>query len=281
MSCLIITTILWSLSFSLIGVYLVGHVDTYVSVWIRMALATLVFLPFLRPRAVCKTDVLKLMGIGGVQLGLMCIFYYRSFLLLSVPEVLLATVFTPIYVTLIYDALKRRFNPLYLLSAFIAVLGAAVIRYDNLTGDYLLGFLVVQASNLCFAFGQVGYKFFKESRPALAQRDLFGWFYIGALLVVSPAWAVWGRAEFPTDPIRLGVLLWLGVGASGLGYFLWNRGASRVDTGYLGIMNNALVPAGLIVNITLWNRDEDLVRLAIGGAIILLALLLHTKIRQR
>ena len=281
MGYLILTTILWSLSFSLIGVYLAGQVDAYVSVWIRVALAALVFLPFLRLKAISKTDALKLMGIGGVQLGLMYIFYYQSFLLLTVPEVLVFTVFTPIYVTLIYDALKRRFNPWYLVSTFVAVLGALVIRYDNLTDDYLLGFFVVQGSNLCFAFGQVAYKFFKESRVPVAQRDIFGWFYLGALVVVSIAWALWGKAELPSDPVQIGVLLWLGIGASGLGYFLWNRGASRVDAGYLGIMNNALVPAGLLVNVTIWNRDADLVRLAAGGAIILLALLLHTKIKQR
>lgn len=54
--------------------------------------------------------IAKLMAIGGVQLGLMYCFYYQSFLLLSVPEVLLFTVFTPIYVTLIYDFLKGRFS---------------------------------------------------------------------------------------------------------------------------------------------------------------------------
>ncbi|QHI70884.1 EamA family transporter [Tichowtungia aerotolerans] len=272
---------LWSLSFSLIGVYLAGQVDAYASAWIRVALATLVFLPFLRPRAIPKTDALKLMGIGGVQLGLMYIFYYQSFLLLTVPEVLIFTVFTPIYVTLIYDALKRKFNPLYLVSTFVAVLGALVIRYDNLTENFLLGFFVVQGSNLCFAFGQVAYKFFKESREPVAQRDIFGWFYIGALIVISIAWIIWGKAGIPTDSVQIGILIWLGIGASGLGYFLWNRGASRVDAGYLGIMNNALVPAGLLVNITIWNHDADLVRLALGSAIIVLALLLHAKIKRR
>jgi carboxylate/amino acid/amine transporter len=256
-------------------------VDAYVSVWIRVALAALVFLPFIRPRAIRKTDALKLMGIGGIQLGLMYIFYYQSFLLLTVPEVLVFTVFTPIYVTLIYDALKKRFCPLHLLSAAIAVLGALIIRYDNLTEKYLLGFLVVQGANLCFAFGQVGYKFFKESRPQVAQRDIFGWFYIGALIVVSIAWAIWGKAELPTEPIQIGVLLWLGIVASGAGYFLWNRGASRVDAGYLGIMNNALVPAGLIVNVTIWNREANLSRLALGGAVILIALLLHAQFKKK
>lgn len=281
MGYLIITTIMWSLSFSLIGVYLSGHVDAYVSVWIRIALAALIFLPLLRLRAINKTDALILMGIGGIQLGLMYIFYYQSFLLLTVPEVLIFTVFTPIYVTLIYDALKKRFNPWSLVTAFIAVLGALVIRFDSLNEDYLVGFLVVQCSNLCFAFGQVGYKYFKESREDIAQKDIFGWFYIGAFVVVTIAWAIWGKAELPSDPIQIGVLIWLGIGASGLGYFLWNRGASQVDPGYLAVMNNALIPAGLIVNMTIWNRDEDLVRLAIGGTIILLALLFHTKMKHK
>ncbi|CAM3008821.1 DMT family transporter [Vibrio rarus] len=277
---LIVTTIIWSLSFSLIGVYLAGHVDAYVSVWIRIALAAIVFLPFIRLKAVKKKEALQLMGIGGVQLGLMYIFYYQSFLLLTVPEVLVFTVFTPIYVTLIYDALKKQFNPLYLLSALVAVLGALVIRFDNLTEDYVIGFFVVQCSNLCFAFGQVAYKYFKESREEMPQKDIFGWFYIGALVVVSIAWLIWGKAELPTDPVQIGVLVWLGIGASGLGYFLWNRGASQVDPGYLAIMNNALIPAGLIVNVTIWNRDVDMTRLVIGGAIILLALFIHSRIKR-
>ncbi|WP_390904463.1 DMT family transporter [Vibrio ishigakensis] len=281
MGYLIVTTIMWSLSFSLIGVYLAGQVDAYVSVWVRIALAALVFLPFLRLKAVTKKEAFQLMGIGGIQLGLMYIFYYQSFLLLTVPEVLIFTVFTPIYVTLIYDALKKQFNPWYLVTALVAVAGAVVIRYDSITEDYLIGFLVVQCSNLCFAFGQVGYKYFKESRQEMRQRDIFGWFYIGAFVVVSIAWAIWGKAEMLSDPLQLGILLWLGVGASGLGYFLWNRGASQVDPGYLAIMNNALIPAGLIVNVTIWNRDEDLLRLTIGGAIILFALFLHSKVKKR
>jgi len=37
-------------------------------------------------------------------------------------------------------------------------------------------------------------------------------------------------------------------------------------------MNNALVPAGLIVNLVIWNRDVDYSRLIIGGVIILFSL---------
>ncbi len=48
MALLIITTILWAFSFSLIGVYLAGQVDSVFSVLVRLALAALVFLPCLR-----------------------------------------------------------------------------------------------------------------------------------------------------------------------------------------------------------------------------------------
>ena len=48
-----------------------------------------------------------------------------------------------------------------------------------------------------------------------------------------------------------------------------------MDAGTLAIMNNALIPAGLIVNLLIWNRDADLVRLSLGGAVLLLSLLLH------
>ena len=50
MNYLIGVTLLWSFSFSLIGVYLAGQVDAYFSVLTRIALASLVFLPFLRRR---------------------------------------------------------------------------------------------------------------------------------------------------------------------------------------------------------------------------------------
>ena len=48
MRYLFAVTLLWAFSFSLIGVYLAGQVDAWFSVLIRIALATLVFLPFLK-----------------------------------------------------------------------------------------------------------------------------------------------------------------------------------------------------------------------------------------
>ncbi|MBU2895813.1 carboxylate/amino acid/amine transporter [Vibrio hepatarius] len=274
MAYLTAATLLWAFSFSLIGVYLAGQVDSWFSVLMRVALASVMFIPFLKFKGVDKRLIAKLMAVGGTQLGLMYCFYYQSFLLLSVPEVLLFTVFTPIYVTLIYDLLKGRFSPWYLLTAIIAVTGAALIKFSGINENFLIGFLVVQGANLCFAMGQVGYKYIIEDQSVnLSQHTVFGYFYLGALCVALVAFSLLGNIEkMPTTSTQWGVLIYLGITASGIGYFAWNKGATIVNAGALAAMNNALVPAGLIVNIVIWNRDVDLTRLAIGGAIIMLSL---------
>lgn len=276
-------TLLWAFSFSLIGVYLAGQVDSYFAVLTRVVLASLMFLPLLLRNPIAPALALRLMAIGGIQLGMMYLFYYQSFLLLTVPEVLVFTIFTPVYVTLIYDLLARRFRAAYLFSALVAILGAAIMRYNQLSPDFWLGFFVVQGANLCFASGQVLYKRLLETWPSskpVVQHQVFGWFYLGALLVVLPAWLMLGTEQYPSSPLHWGILLWLGIVASGLGYFFWNLGATRVSSGQLAIMNNALIPAGLIVNLLIWNRDTDLLRLAAGAAVMMLALWLVSRYQK-
>jgi carboxylate/amino acid/amine transporter len=275
MAYLVAITILWAFSFSLIGVYLAGQVDAYFSVLTRVALAAIVFLPFIR-RVPVKLAA-SLMALGATQLGCMYLFYYQSFLLLTVPEVLIFTILTPIYVTLIFDLVQGRFSFRYLITAIIAVLGAAIIRYSAIGNEIFVGFLVVQGANICFALGQVGYKILLERNNFdLPQRSVFGYFYLGALVVTIISWFMLGNpAKLPTTSIQWGILVYLGLIASGLGFFFWNKGAAKVDAGTLAIMNNALVPAGLLVNLLIWNREANLPRLALGGAILLFSLVLH------
>lgn len=273
MSYLIAITLLWAFSFSLIGVYLAGQVDAYFAVLIRVALAFVVFLPFLRPLPLAL--VAKLMLLGAVQLGLMYLFYYQSFLVLSVPEVLIFTIFTPVYITLLYDIMRRRFQRRFLLAAILAVLAAAIMRYQGLSQHYWLGFALVQGANICFALGQVGYKRLLEQQAVpLVQYQLFGWFYLGAICVALPAWWLLGSTQYPQTPTHWAVLLWLGLVASGVGYFCWNKGATTVNSGILAVMNNMLIPAGLLVNILLWNRDENLISLLAGLVLLIISCLL-------
>lgn len=274
MRYLVFVTVLWAFSFSLIGEYLAGQVDSYFAVLTRIVIAGMVFLPMTRWRGVEPRFIQGMLVIGALQFGITYVCLYLSFSVLSVPEVLLFTILTPLHVTLIEDAINRRFNPWALLAAVVAVFGAAIIRFDHISVDFYYGFFLLQIANATFAAGQVFYKHLLQRFPSpIPQHRRFGYFYLGALAVALPAFLLFGNSEkLPHTVTQWTVLSWLGLVASGLGLYWWNKGASLVDGGTLAVMNNALVPAGLLVNLLLWNRDADLLRLSIGGAVIALSL---------
>lgn len=282
MGLLVIVTVLWAFSFSLIGEFLSGNVDSDFAVLTRVLLAALMFLPFTVWRGIPRPLVTGIMLCGALQFGITYALMYRSFSMLTVPEVLLFTIFTPLYVTLIDDALNRRFSPTALFAAAIATLGAAVIRYDELSQDYLTGFIILQIANITFAAGQVGYKHLMLRWPvAIAPWRTFGHFFIGALLIALPSFLIFGSTQMlPSTTLHWAILAWLGVVASGVGLYLWNRGGCEVDAGTLAVMNNALVPAGLVVNLAIWGHDEPLLPLIIGGSIIALSLWVNARFRR-
>ncbi|HEM8294626.1 TPA: DMT family transporter [Providencia stuartii] len=275
---LVITTLLWAASFSLIGEYLAGQVDSWFSVLVRVGLASLVFLPFLRWRQFGAKVISLYMLVGACQLGIMYLFVFHAYQYLTVAEFLLFTVLTPLYVTLIYDLLERQ--PLrkgYLFSSLLAVIGAAIIRYDHLSESFWLGLLFVQLANIFFAIGQVGYKRLMEVHP-IPQHQAFSWFYLGATLVALIGWLLFGnKSMMPITNLQWGVLLWLGIAASGIGYFMWNYGATKVDAGTLAIMNNMMVPAGLLVNFAIWQQHPNWLSFTIGSSLIIASLWVHKR----
>ena len=84
----------------------------------------------------------------------------------------------------------------------------------------------------------------------------------------------------PTTNLQWGILLWLGIVASGLGYLGWNLSGKRVNTGQLATMNNALIPAGILVNVIFWEQSFDYTRLSIGALIIILAVWLAGRVNK-
>ena len=274
MALLWFVTALWAASFSLIGEFLAGRVDGYIAVFIRMLLALLVLLPFFRPRQFSRRQQLQLAAIGALQIGVMYLFLYHAFLYLSVAEVLLFTIFTPLYVTVVAELLNgRRHLPWrWWLAAVLAVAGAAVIRYDQLSEQFWFGFMLIQAANLCFAAGQVFYKRLPLGDER-QQLHIFALFFAGASVVSAVAMLAFADFnKMPTSNLHWLILLWLGVGASGLGYLLWNLASKRVNTAQLASMNNMLIPAGLLINFSFWGQQVDWWRLAIGSSILLLSI---------
>ncbi|NNG63993.1 EamA family transporter, partial [Pseudomonas fragi] len=244
MGYLLIVTLIQAFSFSLIGEYLAGHVDSYFAVLVRVVLAGLVFIPLTRWRQVEPGFMRGMLLIGALQFGITYVCLYLSFRVLTVPEVLLFTILTPLHVTLIEDALNRRFNPWALVAALVAVSGAAVIRFDSISGDFFKGFLLLQLANFTYAAGQVLYRRLVARYPSeLPHYRRFGFFYLGALTVVLPAFLAFGKADFlPDAPLQWAVLVFLGLVSTALGMYWWNKGACLVTGGTLAVMNNLHVP---------------------------------------
>ena len=277
-----IVTILWAFSFSLIGEYLAGQVDSDLAVLMRVAIAAALFIPFTRWRGLPRRLLGGFWLAGALQFGVTYLCLYRSFSVLTVPEVLLFTVLTPIYVTLLDDGLSRRFNPWSLLAVLVAVGGGIILRFEKIEGDYLIGFLLLQLANVTFAAGQVLCRQLLARYPT--QQPLhrfFGHFFLGAMLLAIPSFLLFGNAaRMPHTALQWGVLVWMGVFATALGMYWWVKGSTLVDAGTLAIMNELHVPAGLLVNVLIWNHDANLGKLALGGSVILASLWINRMGRQ-
>lgn len=267
---LILVSLVWAFSPGLIQNRLAGLDSAFVTT-VRLSLALLVFLPFLRWRGLSLRQTGVLLSLGAMQFGVMYLAYNESFKHLASHEVALFTLTTPVFVTLLADALEGKFHARSLGAAALAVAGTAVVVFqDKALTPTLLGLGLVQLSNLAFAVGQVGYKKFREKNAALKDREVFAILYAGG---VALALAVLIPRDVSVDlhTPQLLTLVYLGVIASGLGFFFWNFGALRVSSGELAVMNNAKIPLMVAVSLVVFREHADIVRLVVSLVLLILA----------
>jgi len=278
MRYLIVVSLIWAFSFGLIKTCLIGSlsgVDPTFVAWARMIIALPIFLPFLRLRRLPGQIAIRLVLIGVVQYGLMYITYLQAYRYLEAYQVALFTIFTPLYVTLINDLQTRRFRPGSLGAASMAVVGAAVITYHNTSlKGILTGFCLMQLSNLCFAYGQIEYKRLRPSFSHLKDHQVYGLLYLGATAVTAVATTLtggWGSMA-GLHLKQAGTLLYLGVLASGLCFFWWNKGAVLTNAGTLAVFNNLKIPLAVAVSLVVFGESTDLPRLIMGGSLMIFAI---------
>lgn len=270
MGYLIVVSLIWAFSFGLIKSYLAGIDPSFVA-FIRMAFALAVFLPLLRLRGLSLAIFAELTMIGALQFGLMYVAYIASFQYLPSYLVALFTIFTPIYVALLDDALGKRFHPRYLMAALCAVLAAAAVaRTGTDRSVTLTGFFLVQASNVGFAVGQVWYAALRRRNPSLNDRNIFASLYAGALVITLIAWLIGRPDSIPSlTMLQWSILAYLGLIASGICFFLWNLGAQRVNAGILAVMNNLKIPLAVLVSLFVFQEKASFWRLMLSLFLIL------------
>ena len=271
---LALISVIWAFSFGLIGSALSG-VDSFLVATLRLGVASIIFLPFLRLKEIGSIDRFGLIIYGAIQFGLMYAFYMRAYQFIPSHLVAIFSILTPVYVVLIHDLRRRTFSKHYLWVAILSVLGAASIKAKSIpSGDIWIGFGLMQAAGLAFAFGQVAYRDWKRAKPQATDRSVFallslgGVFSVGCFsLVLTDFQAVELSAE------HWKAILYLGGVASGLGFFLWNKGASVSNPGTLAAFNNAVVPLAVLFSLFIFGEagsleKESMVRLFVGTGLI-------------
>ena len=279
MPLLFFVSFIWAFSFGLIKTSFADLDSTGVAT-IRLGLALLTFLPFFKPKAVPRPAVLTFVAIGAVQFGLMYALYIAAFGYLQAYEVVMLTIFTPIYVVLFDGALEGRMDRRAMLAAAVALLGAGLLKWQGgISREGLIGVLLMQSSNLCFAIGQVAYQRYRKQWQRTTDAGVFAWLYLGAVSTAG------GVSLFMTDWTVFRpsheqwlALLYLGVLASGVGFFLWNLGATKVSAGTLAVFNNLKIPLAVAVALFVFGEEADPLRL--GGSFALMALALYLTERR-
>jgi drug/metabolite transporter (DMT)-like permease len=250
-----------------------------------VALALLAFLPFLRPRAVSVSVALRLVGIGALQFGLMYLAYLAAFDSLEAYQVAVLTIVTPIFVCLAADVLDLRFRWAPLFAAILAVAGSGVIVAQKPLGRAEWWGHRARAALQHLLRARAGaLPPLETPQPQVRDRDVFAWLYLGAVLATAPLALLHGNPGATANaitPHQLGVIVYLGVLASGAAFFLWNLGAVRVSTSSLAVMNNAKLPLGVAVSLLVFGEKTDIARLLLGGGLILAAALYAQWLEKR
>ncbi len=275
---LLTVSLIWAFSFGIIKDNLAGLNPSFVST-VRLSLSFLVFLPFLKFKAVPSKTKWKLILNGAVQYGIMYISYISAYKYLLSYEVALLTIFTPLYVTAFGDLFRKKFNSTFFLTASISVIGAAIVLYKELpTENLLIGFLLMQISNLSFAFGQIYYKRIMSDLQGVKDTEVFSFLYLGGFAIALIFMSVnFKPAYFNLSSAQLLSLIYLGIVASGVGFFLWNYGARKVNDGTLGIFNNLKIPLAILVSLLFFGEKANLLKLFLGLTIITVAVILNEK----
>lgn len=275
---LIFVSIIWALSFSIIKGNLTT-VDPYFVAFARLTISLIIFIPFFRNKNLNPKIILSLILIGIVQYGLMYVTYIYSFQFLKAYEIALLTIFTPFFVILIYDTLNKKFILIHWITVTLTLIGSGIIIYKGLITDKIwLGILLIQLSNLFFAFGQVYFKLIMKKYSDIKTLNIIPLLFLGGVLVSG----IFSLIFTDLDSLRINYsqmisLIYLGAIASGIGFFLWNFGVTKVEAGTLAILNNLKIPLGIFAAYLILKEEINSLQLIFGSILIIFSLFLNEK----
>lgn len=267
---LIIATICFSLSFGLIKTQLASLPSDFV-VLSRLFLAFLIFIPFIKKGNLKKQYLAFLIGI--IQFGIMFFCFLKAFKYLQGNEIALLTTTTPIFVGLWATLFGERFRLIYIICILLSILGAGIIVWQNISFDMIVkGIVLMETSNCAFALGQILWKKCVDDTSPKYMPSA----YLGATLFVLP-FTIANNSFQIIHSITLNQvlsILYLALIPTGIGFFLWNKGAIQVSSSVLAIMNNLKIPFAILFSIIIFQEKINIQNFIIGSSIILFSIFL-------
>ena len=247
MNYLIFVSILWSFSFGIIKYGLDG-VDSFFISFARNLIA-LSFFAGVSIYNLKKFNLdYRLIAIGAIQFGLMYIFYIQSYQFLPAYLIATFTITTPIFIALSNRLfLKKNITAGGGYAIILVLIGSFIMRFNIANPlDYWKGFFLIQLANFFFAFGQVLFKDWNKRNEQIDIIHNFSQLFLGASLITS--FFYFFSMDFSTSLTNFNIvaLLFLGFISSGIGFLLWNIGATKVSSEKLAISNNIIIPIAII-----------------------------------
>ena len=260
MAYLIAISILWSFSFGIIKYGLAGIDSSFIS-FARNVIA-LTFFSSVTIYNIKKFSFdLRLVGIGALQFGLMYIFYIESYQYLPAYLIATFTITTPIYVVLASKYLNgNSLNRNGIYAILLVIIGSYLMRFNSLNlKDYMLGFVLVQCANIFFATGQILFKKWNDKNKDKDIVHNFSQLFFGATLITSIFYFLGSSESAILTQSNLFSLLFLGIISSGIGFLMWNIGATKVSSEKLAIMNNAVIPIAIFNSYLIFGEEINFI----------------------
>ncbi|MFA6929097.1 MAG: EamA family transporter [Lentisphaeria bacterium] len=280
---LLIVSLIWSFSFVIIKGALTS-LDANLVAFLRLLLALLVFLPLLRLKKLKWGLFWRLLGIGAIQFGVMYSAYTAAFSYLPAYMLVLLTATTPLYVVFFDLLLARRNTPLFWLAALASVFAAWLLQYQGNPLEFnWKGVFLLQLSNVAFAAGQIYYRKLALSTAQWDNRGFFSIVYLGGvLLTLTACFFSCSWSDVSKITLQQWVLLgYLGIVASGLCFFLWNVGGTRVSAGSYALLNNLKIPLGVLISLWFLGEQCNYVLLGITLLIFMISVYLCETITRQ
>lgn len=274
---LTIASICFSLAFGLIKNQLASLPSDAV-IELRLLFATIAFLPFLYKAHWDRTR-LKAALIGIIQFGIMYSCTLRAFKYLQGNEIALLSTSTPIFVLICATFLGEKFNWKYLICILLSILGAIIVLWKNTPLDFMLkGILLMESANFCFALGQTLWR----KHIGTSDSKLMSTTYLSAAIFVLPmAFINKSFIDLTITPMQWFSLAYIGFFTTGIGFWLWNKGAKLVSATTLAVMNNLKIPLGIFFAIVLFGEKVSILNFCIGSSLILASMVLSHKITKK